>query len=114
MYRESLLMIPQLCPSNQYGIIKEKCFFVSEKIVLAYSGVLDTSVAIHWMREKYGVDIVTLTLDVDQADDLAQIETKSKDVGAVSHNTLDVKRGYVEAYVFPSIKSNALYNRTNP
>ena len=87
---------------------------MSPKIVLAYSGGLDTSVAIHWMREKYGVDIVTLTLDVGQADDLAQIETKSKDVGAVSHHTLDVKREFVEDYVFPSIKANGLYEWKYP
>jgi len=87
---------------------------VSPKIVLAYSGGLDTSVAIHWMREKYGVDIVTLTLDVGQADDLAQIETKSKDIGAVSHHTLDVKREFVEDCVFPSIKANGLYEWKYP
>ena len=87
---------------------------MSPKIVLAYSGGLDTSVAIHWMREKYGVDIVTLTLDVGQADDLAQIETKSKDVGAVGHHTLDVKREFVEDYVFPSIKANGLYEWKYP
>lgn len=87
---------------------------MSPKIILAYSGGLDTSVAIHWMREKYGVDIVTLTLDLGQADDLAQIETKSKDVGAVSHHTLDVKREFVEDYVFPAIKANGLYEWKYP
>ncbi len=87
---------------------------MSPKIVLAYSGGLDTSVAIHWMREKYGVDIVTLTLDVGQADDLAQIETKSRDVGALNHHTLDVKREFVEDYVFPSIKANGLYEWKYP
>jgi len=44
-----------------------------------------------------------------QADESRQIETKSKDVGAVSHHTLDVKREFVEDYVFPSIKANGLY-----
>jgi argininosuccinate synthase len=87
---------------------------VSQKIVLAYSGGLDTSVAIHWVRQKYGVDIVTLTLDLGQADDLAQIENKSKQVGAVSHHTLDVKREFVEDYIFPAIQANALYEWKYP
>lgn len=87
---------------------------MSDKIVLAYSGGLDTSVAIRWIKEKYGFDVVTLTVDVGQADDLVEVEKKSTLVGAIKHYTLDAKREFVEDYVFPAIKSNALYESKYP
>jgi argininosuccinate synthase len=85
-----------------------------EKVVLAYSGGLDTSVAIRWIKEKYGLDVVTLTINVGQADDLAEIEHKSTLIGAVNHHTLDCKREFVEDYVFPAVKANALYEGKYP
>ena len=87
---------------------------MSEKVVLAYSGGLDTSVAIQWIKEKYGFDVVTLTVDVGQADDIGEVERKSKVVGAVKHYTIDAKREFVEGYVFPAIKANALYEWKYP
>lgn len=87
---------------------------MSGKIVLAYSGGLDTSVAIPWIKEKYGFDVVTLTVDVGQADDMGEVERKSKLIGAVKHYTLDAKREFVENYVFPAIKANALYEWKYP
>ncbi len=87
---------------------------MSDKIVLAYSGGLDTSVAIRWIKEKYGYEVVTLTVDVGQADDLPEVEKKSTLVGAIKHYTLDAKREFVEDYVFPAIKANALYERKYP
>ena len=87
---------------------------MSDKIVLAFSGGLDTSVAIRWIKEKYGYDVVTLTLDVGQADDLTEVAKKSQFVGAVKHYTLDGKQEFVESYVFPAIKANALYEWKYP
>ena len=87
---------------------------MSDKLVLAYSGGLDTSVMIHWLKEKYGYDVVTLTVDVGQADDMAEVESKSKLVGAVKHYTLDAKREFVEDYVYPAIRANALYESKYP
>jgi len=87
---------------------------LSDKLVLAYSGGLDTSVMIHWLKEKYGYDVVTLTVDVGQADDMAEVESKSKLVGAVKHYTLDAKREFVEDYVYPAIRANALYESKYP
>ncbi len=80
-----------------------------EKIVLAYSGGLDTSVMAHWLREKFSADIVTVTVDVGQGDDMAAIERKSKETGAVKHYAIDAKKSFIEDYVFPSVKANALY-----
>ena len=87
---------------------------MNEKIVLAYSGGLDTSVAIRWIKEKYGFDVVTLTIDVGQADDIGEVERKSKLVGAVKHYTIDAKQEFVEDYVFPAIMANALYEWKYP
>lgn len=87
---------------------------MSGKIVLAYSGGLDTSVAISWIKEKYGYQVVTMTADVGQADNLDEVEKKSELVGASKHQTLDAKREFVEDYIFPSIKANALYESKYP
>jgi len=87
---------------------------MSDKVVLAYSGGLDTSVAIRWIKEKYGFDVVTVTVDVGQADDIGEVEHKSKLVGAVKHYTIDAKREFVEDYVFPAIQANALYEWKYP
>jgi argininosuccinate synthase len=87
---------------------------MAEKLVLAYSGGLDTSVMIRWLQEKYGYDVITLTADVGQADDLAQVEKNSKLIGAIKHCTLDLKSEFLEDYVVPAIKANALYEAKYP
>lgn len=87
---------------------------MSDKIVLAYSGGLDTSVAIRWIKEKFGFDVVTLTVDVGQADDLPEIERKSPLVGAIKHYTVEAKQEFVENYVIPAIKANAMYEGKYP
>ncbi len=87
---------------------------VEDKIVLAYSGGLDTSVAIRWLKEKYSADIVTATVDVGQGGDMAAIERKAKATGAVKHYSIDAKNEFIENYVFPSVKANALYGGKYP
>jgi len=82
---------------------------VNEKLVLAYSGGLDTSVMVHWLEEKYDYDIVTLTADVGQASDLIEAEKTSKLVGAIMHYTVYAKNEFLEDYVYLAIKANALY-----
>jgi len=85
-----------------------------DKIVLAYSGGLDTSVMVQWLKEKYNADIVTVTVDVGQGDDMAAVERKSKATGATKHYSIDAKKEFVEKYVFPSVKANALYEGKYP
>lgn len=82
--------------------------------MLAYSGGLDTSVIIRWLKQKYGYEVVTLTVDVGQADDLAEVEKKSKLVGAIKHYTLDSKGEFIEKYVYPAVQANALYESKYP
>jgi len=82
--------------------------------VLAYSGGLDTSVAVKWMREKRDAEVVTVTVDVGQREDLEAIEKNSRKVGAVKHYSIDAKDEFVRDYVFRAIKANALYEEKYP
>ncbi|MCX8182252.1 MAG: argininosuccinate synthase [Candidatus Methanomethyliaceae archaeon] len=84
------------------------------KIVLAYSGGLDTSVAIKWLHEKYSADIVTLTVDLGQQEDFKSIEEKAYKVGAIKHYTIDAKEEFARDYIFPAIKANAMYEEKYP
>jgi argininosuccinate synthase len=85
-----------------------------DKIVLAYSGGLDTSVSVKWIQEKYGVDVITLTVDVGQKDDLRAVAEKANAIGALKHYSMDARREFVEHYVFQGIKANALYQGKYP
>ncbi|MFH1721989.1 MAG: argininosuccinate synthase [Candidatus Altiarchaeota archaeon] len=85
------------------------------KIVLAYSGGLDTSVIIKWLQDEYKADVVTLTMELGQkGEDLAKIEIKAKKLGAVKTYSLDARKEFVYEYVFPAIKANALYEGKYP
>ncbi|MEM2280540.1 MAG: argininosuccinate synthase [Candidatus Bathyarchaeia archaeon] len=85
-----------------------------DKVVLAYSGGLDTSVMIKWIQEKYGADVITLTVDVGQGLDHQKIEEKALALGALKHYTIDAREEFVLNYVFPAIKANALYEERYP
>ncbi len=85
-----------------------------KKVVLAYSGGLDTSVCVKWLQEKYDVDVITLTLDIGQPKDFAEVEKRAIQTGAIRHYTIDVKKEFIENYVFPAIKANALYEGKYP
>jgi len=85
-----------------------------KKIVLAYSGGLDTSVLLRWIQQKYGAEVVTVTLDVGQKEDLGEIEEKAKNLGVLKHYSIDAKEEFARNYVFPAIKANALYQEKYP
>lgn len=85
-----------------------------KKIVLAYSGGLDTSVLLKWLQEKYDADVVTVTLDVGQKEDLDAIAKKAEKLGVLKHYSLNTKDEFVKDYVFPAIKANALYEEKYP
>jgi argininosuccinate synthase len=94
--------------------IRAEQILTSMKVVLAYSGGLDTSVAIKWLQEKYQAEVVTLTLDLGQEEDLKAAEEKSLMLGSVKHYGLDVREAFVRGYVFPSIRANGLYEGKYP
>lgn len=89
-----------------------------EKILLMYSGGLDTSCMLKWLQETYGAQIYTFTADLGQefADPsrFKQIEEKAKNLGAIKHFTVDLKDTFVEEYIFPTIKANGLYQGVYP
>jgi len=84
------------------------------KVVLAFSGGLDTSVMVKWLQEQYGYDVVTLTLDVGQGKDLKKVEEKAWSLGVVNHYSIDAKEEFINHYVIPAIKANALYMDAYP
>lgn len=84
------------------------------KVVLAFSGGLDTSVMVKWLQEQYGFDVVTLTLDVGQGKDLKKVEEKAWTLGVLNHYSIDAKEEFINDYVIPAIKANALYMDAYP
>ena len=87
---------------------------MKEKIVLAYSGGLDTSVCVKWLQEKYDAEVITLTLDLGQKEDFSEIAERSKAAGAVKHYQTDVKEEYISNYVLPAIQANGMYQGKYP
>jgi argininosuccinate synthase len=87
---------------------------MEERVVLAYSGGLDTSVAIPWIKEKYGAEVITVTVDVGQGDDFQAIEKKAFKVGALNHYYFDLKDEFAKDYAFAGIKANVLYEDKYP
>ncbi|HST52561.1 MAG TPA: argininosuccinate synthase [Pyrinomonadaceae bacterium] len=80
-----------------------------KKIVLAYSGGLDTSVMLRWLREEYGCEVVCYCADVGQGEELAGLEEKARATGASKLYVEDLRREFVEEYVWPAVKANAVY-----
>jgi argininosuccinate synthase len=85
-----------------------------DKVVLAYSGGLDTSVAIRWIKEKYNLDVIALTVDVGNERDFSAIRKKALDVGAIKALVVDAKDSFVSEYVFPALQAGALYEGEYP
>jgi argininosuccinate synthase len=80
-----------------------------KKIVLAYSGGLDTSVMLRWLRERYGCEVVCYCADVGQGEELAGLEEKARATGASKLYVEDLRREFVEEYVWAAVKANAVY-----
>ena len=84
-----------------------------DKIVLAYSGGLDTSVAIRWLQERYGSEIVTLTADLGMVD-LDQIRQRALEIGAVTALTVDGKEAFYHDFISPALQAGAIYEEQYP
>ncbi len=85
-----------------------------EKVVLAYSGGLDTSVAVKWIAEKYNMDVITLTIDIGGVKNLPAIREKALKVGAIKAIVTDVTQTFVEHFVFPALQADAVYENEYP
>jgi argininosuccinate synthase len=79
------------------------------KVVLAYSGGLDTSVILRWIVEEYGAEVVAYTADVGQGDEVDEARTKALATGASEAIAEDLREEFVSDFVFPAIRSNAVY-----
>ena len=84
------------------------------KVVLAYSGGLDTSVCVRYLQTVHKLDVITVTVDCGQEDDFKEIEKKAKAIGAVKHVYIDAREEFARDYVAPSIKANGLYQGKYP
>lgn len=82
---------------------------MKEKVILAYSGGLDTSIIIPWLKENYNFDIIAVCIDVGQGDDMKEVEKKAIETGASKVYIEDVKEEFVVDYLFKAIKSGAIY-----
>lgn len=80
----------------------------AERIVLAYSGGLQSSLAIAWLSETYGADVVTVTLDLGQREDLADLRARAIGLGAKRGHVLDARDDFAKDHVLPALKANAL------
>ncbi len=83
-----------------------------KKIVLAYSGGLDTSIILKWLQLEYNCPIVTFTADLGQNDEINQVEDKAKAMGVEKIYIEDIKEEFVSEYVFPMFRANTLYEGT--
>ncbi|HZD82095.1 MAG TPA: argininosuccinate synthase [Nitrososphaeraceae archaeon] len=87
---------------------------LKDKVVLAYSGGLDTSVCIKYLQTIHNHDVITVTVDCGQKDDFKEIEKKAKAIGAIKHIYIDAKEEFALTYVIPCIKANGLYQGKYP
>ena len=79
------------------------------KVVLAYSGGLDTSVILKWLIETYDCEVVAFSADIGQAEELDHIDEKARKTGAVNVYVDDLREEFVKDYVFPAFRANAIY-----
>jgi argininosuccinate synthase len=79
-----------------------------DKVILAYSGGLDTSVMVPWIGEKYNLDVVTFTVDLGQGEDIEKIRQKATKTGAVAAEAMDARNFFVDYFVFPALMAGAI------
>ncbi|OYT51301.1 MAG: argininosuccinate synthase, partial [Desulfurococcales archaeon ex4484_204] len=79
------------------------------RVVLAYSGGLDTSVILALLKERLKAEVITVTVDVGQKEDFDAIAAKAEKLGAVKHYIFNAKEEFARNYVFKAVKANALY-----
>jgi argininosuccinate synthase len=82
---------------------------MAKKVVLAYSGGLDTSVAIRWLKEERGFDVIALTIDLGNEKDLQTVEKRAMEIGALKAIVRDGKQPFIDYFAFPALMSGAVY-----
>jgi argininosuccinate synthase len=87
---------------------------MAKRVVLAYSGGLDTSVAVKWLQEERGVEVIAVAADVGQGGDFEEVRQRALAAGAVDAAVVDLREEYARDYVGPALKANALYEGKYP
>ena len=82
-----------------------------QKVVLAYSGGLDTSIIIPWLKENYDFEVIAVAGDVGQGDELESVKEKAIKTGASKIYIEDLQEEFVYDFIFPTLKSGAIYER---
>ncbi|MHB1381773.1 MAG: argininosuccinate synthase domain-containing protein, partial [Thermoleophilia bacterium] len=85
-----------------------------KKVVLAYSGGLDTSVMIAWLKEKHGLDAIAVLVDVGRVSGLEELRVKALDIGAADALVVDAREEFARDYILPALQANALYEGKYP
>lgn len=97
-------------PFFKVSFMKQK----RKKVVLAYSGGLDTSVAIRWLQEKYDMDVIALTIDLGTVKDLPAIKEKALKIGAIKALVVDARETFLRYFIFPALQAGAMYEGVYP
>ncbi|MGQ9573133.1 MAG: argininosuccinate synthase domain-containing protein, partial [Dehalococcoidia bacterium] len=87
---------------------------MAEKLILAYSGGLDTSVAVRWLKEERGYDIVCLTVDVGMQKDRETLHSRALAAGAIGFRWAEAQEIFVRDFIFPALAANAIYEGQYP
>ena len=87
---------------------------MTDKVVLAYSGGLDTSVAIKWLQDNYHLDVITLTVQVGGESDLSAVRAKALKAGAIKALVVDAREEFVSHFIWPALQADALYQGQYP
>ena len=87
---------------------------MSDKVVLAYSGGLDTSVAIKWLEERYNLKVITFTVDIGNVADIEGIRQRALNAGAVKALVVDASESFINSFVFPALQADAIYEGQYP
>ncbi|MEK7715901.1 MAG: argininosuccinate synthase domain-containing protein, partial [candidate division NC10 bacterium] len=80
-----------------------------KRVVLAYSGGLDTSVILRWLIERYGCEVVAFCADLGQGEELVPIREKALRTGASAVHIVDLREAFVRAFIFPMLRATAVY-----
>ena len=96
-------------PLHGRGQYKRDATVKIRKIVLAYSGGLDTSIILNWLQDEYGCQVVTFTADIGQGEELEPARRKAESMGAAAVHIEDLKEEFARDFVFPMFRANAIY-----
>ncbi len=87
---------------------------MSDKVVLAYSGGLDTSVAVKWIKEKYNLEVIAVAVDIGNVANLEAIRQKALDLGAIKSEVIDAREAFINSFAFPALQADAVYEGQYP